>query len=127
MGTNFYHFSDQVGAPTLMETGLHIGKFSGGWVFHFQAYEKPELKTVAQYKEFLKEGVIYNEYNEKVSYKEFWELVESSLKSDPWDPAPPYSFDNLPEDDKISAHLSGIEEWMNSGFMFTETIFVKKG
>lgn len=121
MGTNFYYFSDQVKATTPVETGRHIGKLSGGWVFHFRAYEKPKLKTVRDYREFLKEGVIYNEYDEEISYEEFWKLVKESLKSDPWDPEPPYSFDNLPDD--ISTYIVGIKEWMDEGYMFTENDF----
>ena len=104
-------------ATTPVEAGLHIGKLSGGWVFHFRAYAKPKLKTVQDYREFLKEGVIYNEYDEEIPYEEFWKLVEESLKSDPWDPEPPYSFDNLPDD--ISTYIIGVKEWMDEGFMFT--------
>lgn len=100
-----------------MESGLHIGKISGGWVFHFQAHNFPELKTVAQYRKLLKKGFIYNEYDEKISYKNFWIIVESSLMPDPWDPEPPYSFKNLPKDEVPS--VTGVVEWTDDDFMFT--------
>ena len=121
MGTNFYYFTGKIKEGIPAETGLHIGKLSAGWVFHFQAYEK--LRTIPQYKAFLKEGYIYNEYDEEVSYEDFWRIVEDSLKPDPWDNEPPYSFDNLPEGDNTSSRLTGIEEWMSSGFMFTKNDF----
>ena len=120
MGTNFYYFSEKITNSVFEEGGMHIGKLSAGWVFNFQAYENPKLKTVQDYKEFLKSGVIYNEYEEEVSYRDFWELVEDSLKPDPCDSEPPKSFDNLPED---SIHPINIEEWMDEGCMFTENDF----
>ena len=86
-------------------------------MFHFQAHSKPLLRTVEEYKEFLKEGVIYNEYDEEVSHEKFWKLVEESLKSDPWDLEPPYSYDNLPEE--ISPYEMNKNEYMDSGFMFS--------
>lgn len=118
MGTNFYYFKEKINTEErAVEEGLHIGKLSAGWVFHFQAHKK--LGTVLQYRIFLKKGYIYNEYEEEVSYEDFWRIVEDSLKPDPQDNKPLYSFDNLPEDDKTSAYLMGIEEWMDEGYMFT--------
>lgn len=119
MGTNYYHFPDQVKATTPVEVGLHIGKNSAGWVFNFQAYETPQLKTVDDYRKFLKDGVIYNEYDEEIPYEEFWKIVAESLL-DFYGEAP-YSLNNLPEDD--SASIVGIEEWMNEGFTFTKNDF----
>ena len=120
MGTNFYYFQEQAKDATFVDEGLHIGKLSAGWVFHFEAHINPELKTVEAYREFLKNGVIYDEYNRRITYEEFWKLVESSLEADLGDTEPPHSFDNLPED---SIHLISTEDWMDGGFMFTESNF----
>ena len=77
MGTNYYLYRSRAEAELELD-GFHIGKNSAGWVFHFEAHEYPTLKTVQDYKEFLKEGFIYNEYDEEVSYKKFWEIVKYS-------------------------------------------------
>ena len=119
MGNNYYHFQDKVKATTPVEAGLHIGKNSAGWVFNFQAYETPQLKTVDDYRKFLKDGVIYNEYDEEISYEEFWKIVAESLL-DFYGEAP-YSLNNLPEDDSV--RIIGVEEWMDGGFTFTKNDF----
>lgn len=122
MGTNYYHFKEKIKEGDFPEGGLHIGKNSAGWVFHFEAHEYPRLKTAQDYQEFLKEGVIYNEYDEEVSYEEFWKIVEES-KEDYYG-KPPYDFENLPEDGNTSSFpLIGIAEWMDEGFMFTANDF----
>lgn len=114
MGTNFYWFMDRLGPEDTVDRGLHIGKNSAGWVFHFQAHAYPLLKNVKQYEEFLKEGIIYDEYGEEYSYEEFWEVVRETLNSED---IPPYSFKNLPEEER---HYSlNAQEWMNKGYMFT--------
>ena len=85
MGTNYYAVRNR---PSL-ETPIHIGKSSIGWMFHFQ--EQPELfndppvewHTYDQVIEWLKkytveskEYVIMDEYDEIVSLKDLVELIE---------------------------------------------------
>lgn len=112
MGTNYYWFKKRIHEGA--EGGLHIGKNSAGWVFHFEAHEYPRLKTVQDYKEFLKKGFIYNEYDEKIPYNEFWEIVEDSVE-DCYD-RPPYSFVNLPKGEEDILSLRG---WMSEDYMFS--------
>lgn len=83
MGTNYYAVKKK---PTIAEP-LHIGKSSCGWKFLFHEVNKHtceydyelEIHTFEQWKEYLKtndEIIILNEYDEEVSVKEFFDLVE---------------------------------------------------
>lgn len=88
MGTNYYVLNKRINNMEDLDSGLHIGKNSCGWVFHFEARYKPKLKTVQDYKSYLKEGYIYNEYGTELTYDEFWEVVESSKEL--FNGEPPY-------------------------------------
>jgi len=86
MGTNYYAVKKK---PTIVEP-LHIGKSSYGWKFLFHEVNKYnsfdddlEIHTFEQWKEFLEtndEIVILDEYDRKVSVKEFLELIEEKQK-----------------------------------------------
>lgn len=86
MGTNYYAVRNR---PTTDEP-IHIGKSSFGWRFLFQAqndnYREPPVvwKNYEEVKDWLykhtvvdKDFVIMNEYDEVVSFNEFFELVEA--------------------------------------------------
>ena len=88
MGTNYYWFKEEPDEKEDVLTGLHIGKNSCGWVFNFEAHSSPKLRTVQDYREFLKEGYIYDEYAREISYNEFWDIVESSKEL--FNGEPPY-------------------------------------
>ena len=62
IGTNFYWFKEEQKEDFEHHEGLHIGKRSCGWVFHFQAHHEPFLHSFNDYKKFLKQGYIYDEY-----------------------------------------------------------------
>ena len=47
-------------------------------MFHFEAYESPQLKTVKAMRDLTKLGFIYDEYGREVTYEEFWNIVEES-------------------------------------------------
>ena len=74
MSTNYYWYKEAQWEGS-KEEGLHIGKNSCGWSFHFQAHEDPfqryNLTSYKAWKEFLKEGFIYDEYGEFIPYKKF--------------------------------------------------------
>jgi len=120
MGTNYYWFRDKIETrDVLPEEGLHIGKNSAGWVFNFQAYQSVSLwgdpahfmslGTYCEYREFLKEGYIYDEYGEYIPYEEFLRIVKES--KEPENGQQPLC--------KIEPICHGIMEWTNDGFMFT--------
>lgn len=116
MGTNYYVFDERIAEETSVDSGLHIGKDSAGWVFNFQAYEN--LRTTKDYRNLLRGKVIYNEYREEVPYEEFWMIVESSKEEDHF--GKPWSYSNLPDDEP---RCRWFNEWEDEGFMFTEVEF----
>lgn len=118
MGTNFYHLKRKLKEGEDHDKGLHIGKRSCGWVFHFEAHNEPFLKSFSDYKEFLKKGYIYDEYDRLIPYDDFIKLVEETKEIEP-DGEPPWSFDNYPDD----CGYSVFEDWMSDGFMFTLSDF----
>ena len=86
MGTNYYVVPNR---PSV-HGGIHIGKSSAGWLFHFQSrnepWDDPPLvwNTWPQVKDWLQKYtvddpiyVIMNEYDEIVSFDDFIDLVES--------------------------------------------------
>ena len=85
MGTNYYAVRNR---PTV-NTPIHIGKSSAGWLFNFQSqndrWSEPTViwNTYEQVKAWLykhtvldKDFVIMNEYDEIVSFDNFFELVD---------------------------------------------------
>ena len=60
---------------------IHLGKSSGGWRFSFQYNDGKYYKNVNEMKEWLKDKIIYNECDEEISYKEFWEMVKEKQKN----------------------------------------------
>ena len=92
MGTNYYLVKN---GPSVLEP-IHIGKSSGGWLFHFQnqndqySYSQPIVwNTWNQVRDTLKrltvdsdEFVIMNEYDNIVPFEDFCDLVESKQKDE---------------------------------------------
>lgn len=111
MGNNYYWYREKPQDP-VNEEGLHIGKCSAGWVFHFQAhldkFQRYKLTSYGAWKEFLKEGYIYDEYGVPVSYPKFIKLVESTRPKG-------ITWESLPEAEQL--HLC--DEWIDEGFMFS--------
>jgi len=114
LGTNFYWFKEKQKEEFKHHEGLHIGKRSCGWVFHFQAHHKPFLHSFKDYKEFLKEGYIYDEYDRLISYKDFIEAVEATKEIES-DGEKPWDFNSCPEEESYFP----FEQWMNDGYMFS--------
>lgn len=111
MGTNYYWYREDPKNPIENE-GLHIGKLSGGWAFHFEAhfdkFQRYKLTSYAAWKEFLKEGFIYNEYGDFYPYKKFIKLIESTREKGK-------TYKDIPEGEQL--HLC--DEWEDCGFMFS--------
>ena len=92
MGTNYYALKKK---PSLYSKVIHIGKASAGWKFLFQGYQGAtgsdgfmyddlNINSLEDWKEFLKndEYVILNEYDEEVSYKDFFDIVDEKQSED---------------------------------------------
>lgn len=86
MGTNYYAVRNR---PTVHDP-IHIGKSSAGWLFSFQTqndrWSEPVViwNTYGQVKSWLykhtvldKDFVIMNEYDEIVSFEEFFDIVDT--------------------------------------------------
>lgn len=56
---------------------FHLGKSSFGWKFHFQYNGGKYYKNIKEFKNWLKDKIIYDEYDRQVSKKDFWDLVNS--------------------------------------------------
>ena len=87
MGTNYYLLTRKLKKEEYPEGGMHIGKNSCGWIFHFESH--PSIKSVQDMREATKVGYIYNEYGEKISYRNFWKIVRESKE--------PYEDGSLPK------------------------------
>ncbi len=80
MGTNYYLLTKRIKKGEYPEGGLHIGKQSCGWIFHFESH--PSIKSLKDMMEATKIGIIYDEYGRRISYKEFWKNVRESKEPD---------------------------------------------
>ena len=100
MGTNYYAVRNRAS----VEEPIHIGKSSAGWFFNFQSrndtWRDPPVvwNTVEQVKDWLQrytvdssEYVIINEYDEVVSFEDFFEMVEDK-QNDPFNQENPDNF-----------------------------------
>ena len=117
-GTNYYWHIQKLSHEDEASSGLHIGKDSCGWVFHFQAQPSYALGTVAEWKNFTKTGYIYDEYGRLFSHREFWGIVKDT-KLPLEDGREPWHFNNAP--DLETVHIA--DDYMNKGYMFTVTEF----
>lgn len=117
IGTNYYLCYKRGSDAENIDSGLHIGKNSAGWVFNFQAHYKPEIKTVRTWKKLTRAGFIYNEYGVELTYEEFWtDIVEGSKKK--YYGRDPYV---LEDPENPEPHLFGC--WEDEGFAFSEGDF----
>lgn len=90
MGTNYYAVERKF---AIHRNILHIGKSSLGWKFNFRGYQDYELdwnkphislNSLEEWKEFLSnpEYGILNEYDEEISYEDFFKMVEEKQKEE---------------------------------------------
>lgn len=77
MGTNYYVAKDHCECCDRYDEEYHIGKSSWGWAFTFQGYPSVRLTSWKQWKEFLKEQMIKDEYGDTMPYEKFVEMVET--------------------------------------------------
>ena len=104
MGTNYYAVERKF---SLHRNILHIGKSSCGWKFLFHGYQDYELdwnkphisiNSVEDWKKFLsntEEYGILDEYDEEISYDDFFKLVEEKQK------------ENNSDDFRYTANING--------------------
>lgn len=115
MGTNYYIIRDKLKEDEIPESGLHIGKQSCGWVFHFQAYPGLKLESYDDWKQYLKKGYIYDEYRQLISYNDMMRIIDDS-KNPHEDGKIPYDYYNVPDERDIYFDRFS---YSNRGFDFT--------
>jgi len=77
MGTNYYVAKNKCECCKRFDEEYHIGKSSHGWAFSFQGYSWNKLTSWVNWKEFLKNERIVDEYGEEMPYEAFCEMIES--------------------------------------------------
>jgi hypothetical protein len=76
MGTNYYVRTNHCEHCNRHET-QHIGKSSWGWAFSFRGYRYDGLCSWQDWKTYLKDKVIIDEYDEIKPYDEFVNMIET--------------------------------------------------
>lgn len=76
MGTNYYVAKNHCECCDRYDKEYHIGKSSHGWAFSFRGYRSEQLVSWQAWKEFLKDKIIMNEYQQQVDYGRFVEYIE---------------------------------------------------
>ena len=76
MGTNYYVATNHCECCDRYDVEYHIGKSSMGWAFSFRGYPAERLESWKQWKEFLKDQIIMDEYHERKDYDWFVQFIE---------------------------------------------------
>jgi len=78
MGTNYY-VRLKPACPTCKRPfeEIHLGKSSGGWKFSLQLNGKRFWHDKTAMKKWTKRKAIFDEYGERISWADFWKLVEA--------------------------------------------------
>jgi len=76
MGTNYYVATNHCECCDRYDEEYHIGKSSYGWAFSFRGYRPERLVSWKQWKEFLKDKIIMDEYRERIDYDWFVQFIE---------------------------------------------------
>jgi hypothetical protein len=77
MGTNYYVATNHCECCDRYDEEYHIGKSSMGWAFSFRGYPSERLESWKQWKEFLKDQIIMDEYHERIAYDSFVQMIET--------------------------------------------------
>jgi hypothetical protein len=77
MGTNYYVATNVCECCARYDEEYHIGKSSRGWAFSFRGYRSERLVSWQDWKRFLQDKTIMNEYGERVDYDWFVHYVET--------------------------------------------------
>ena len=119
MGTNYYAVLNKCASCKRHEQ-LHIGKRSGGWMFSFRGHtdSQPVLRSSEDWRLFLQDKTVMNEYGEELSPAEFWQIVTAT--KDSWAGKPPLNhFDYCNQ-----RGYPTLDQWKDpEGWSFSETEF----
>lgn len=76
MTTNYYLIQNPCLHCGRGDKRLHIGLSAYGWRFLFQ-YIEGIAENIEQWQQLTKQGYIEDEYDNKIEYNDFWDLVET--------------------------------------------------
>ena len=79
MGTNYFLVTDS--CPCCGSgKDYHIGKFSYGWEFHFQAHNESgfQVSCVEDWLKLTEKNIIKDEDGKIITYDDFWKIVDGS-------------------------------------------------
>lgn len=84
MGTNYY-VDPEAACPTCGrgDEPLHIGLSSAGWVFKLRVYPDLNINSLDDWKAFLLDKVIRDEYGREVSYEGMLSEINARARSTP--------------------------------------------
>lgn len=77
MGTNYYVEQNRCECCDRYDTTHHIGKSSWGWSFSFRGHRDENLTSWREWKAFLSDKTIVDEYGEPIDYREFCRMIEN--------------------------------------------------
>lgn len=82
MGTNYFLNTGkkekvvcEYGCEHEIDEVLHIGKYSSGWKFCLHIIPEKNINNLEDWKNILKEGKIYDEYNVEISYDKMLKTI----------------------------------------------------
>lgn len=78
MGTNYYLETDFCPCCGKPKSKIHLGKSSAGWKFLFRKTDC--VKSYDDFLEFIKKGVIVDEYNVPIPEFEMIDLIQTKQK-----------------------------------------------
>lgn len=81
MGTNYFVKTKKCKHCGYKPEWIHLGKSSAGWQFTFQYNGGKYYQNVEEMKEWLKDKIIIDENNRKVSNESFWKMVDEKQKN----------------------------------------------
>jgi hypothetical protein len=117
MGTNYYVRKNHCECCGRSDQEYHIGKSSYGWAFTFQGYPWMHLTSWQQWKEFLKDEVIVDEYGEVMQYEKFVQMLETYK-------APGYVREDGHVNSRHNDQYKSERDWTDDdGYSFTTTEF----
>ncbi len=77
MSTNYYVAKNLCECCERYDEEYHIGKSSYGWSFNFRGYRSEGLESWKQWREFLRDKIIMDEYGDRIEYCEFVDMIET--------------------------------------------------
>lgn len=114
MGTNYYIKTKTCKTCGHKPESIHLGKSSAGWQFSFQYNGGKYYKDVNEMRIWLADKKITDEYEDEVSYQEFWKMVEDKQKEENQNHAE-YCHKHYPE--------TKTREYIIDGYSFSDVEF----